>query len=165
MLNRSPSTKSSPGDPGPVDVPHLVLVWLVDQSRSTARRRRGDRAGSGSRSPAGAPRPAGLKTASTASPFDADGPSIWPSICTAAICCRSPPRTKIAQIIGTARGSVTSVSPCSAFARFAASLLSSPSRSFSSFGFQCLSACFWRAASCFAAAASSGLTQRLPCFL
>ena len=85
----------------------------------------------------------GLKTASAASPFDADGPSICPSICTAAICCRSPPRTNIAQIIGTARGSVTSVSPCSAFARLAASLLSSPSRSFSSFVFQCLSACFW----------------------
>ena len=49
--------------------------------------------------------------------------------------------------------------------RFAASLLSRPLRNLSSFVFQTLSACFRCVNSCFAAATSSGLTQRLPCFL
>ena len=95
----------------------------------------------------------GLKIASAASAFEAAGPSIWLSIETAASCELSEPKTKSPQIIGTARGSETSANCCSARARRDASLLRRSSRSFSRMGFQCLSACFCRSASCFAAAA------------
>ena len=85
---------------------------------------------------------------------------------TATSCMRSPPVPKIRMIIGIGAGSLTWVKPSRALSLCKELALSSPSRSFSSPRLPVLiggSFDVW--ASSFWAVASSGLTQRLPCFL
>ena len=106
-----------------------------------------------------------LKTASITSAREADASSICPSTLTATCWSAAVPRPKIAQIIGTASGSLIAASARSASWRRVGSLLWMAVRHRSRTGFHWLFAfCCLRAAA-FAAATRSGLSQCPPSFL